>query len=173
MTYKCSDCEKEFSSARKLIGHKSVHRVGGRYSVSRKKPKNNIVHECVYCSVTFLHRHSSDNKYCSIKCKNDYVWDNITKPRLEKGLGGGGIHRYLKETRGDKCQECGQPSVHNGKPLTLQVDHIDGNSDNDLLDNLRLLCPNCHTQTPTHSRSGPEKKMTKRNIHLRKYRKGL
>jgi 5-methylcytosine-specific restriction endonuclease McrA len=88
-------------------------------------------------------------------------------------LGGRGVRRYLKETRGDQCEECGQTSFHNGKPLTLQVDHKDGNSDNDSLENLRLLCPNCHTQTPTHSRSGPEKKMTRRNIHLRKYRMGL
>lgn len=44
--------------------------------------------------------------------------------------------------------ECGI-SEWNGKPLTLQVDHVDGNCYNNLRDNLRFLCPNCHTQTET------------------------
>ena len=35
------------------------------------------------------------------------------------------------------------------KKLSLQIDHIDGNCENNKPDNLRLLCPNCHTQTDT------------------------
>lgn len=52
---------------------------------------------------------------------------------------------------GDTCVECGTGSEWNGKPLTLDLDHIDGNWKNNLPENLRLLCPNCHTQTPTYS----------------------
>lgn len=47
------------------------------------------------------------------------------------------------------CYECGSPPTHNNKTLTLQLDHIDGNSLNNELINLRLLCPNCHSQTKT------------------------
>lgn len=47
------------------------------------------------------------------------------------------------------CYECGQQSEWNGKPLVLQFDHIDGDPCNNNLDNLRILCPNCHTQTTT------------------------
>lgn len=36
-----------------------------------------------------------------------------------------------------------------GKPLVLELDHIDGNNQNDQRHNLRYLCPNCHSQTPT------------------------
>lgn len=54
------------------------------------------------------------------------------------------------------CEECGIGEEWNGKMLTLQLDHVDGDHKNNLLGNLRILCPNCHSQTITHSRkSGP------------------
>lgn len=48
-----------------------------------------------------------------------------------------------------KCEKCGQNDEWQGMPLTLQLDHKDGNSCNNVLTNLRWLCPNCHTQTDT------------------------
>lgn len=48
-----------------------------------------------------------------------------------------------------RCEEC-QITSHNGKPISLELDHIDGCSTNHHLENLRLLCPNCHSQTPTY-----------------------
>lgn len=47
----------------------------------------------------------------------------------------------------NQCYECNQPPTWNGKSLTLQLDHINGISDDNRLSNLRLLCPNCHSQT--------------------------
>jgi hypothetical protein len=48
----------------------------------------------------------------------------------------------------NKCSECGVEEW-NGKPLNIQLDHIDGDSHNHKFDNLRMLCPNCHSQTST------------------------
>ena len=59
------------------------------------------------------------------------------------------------------------------KKLSLQLDHIDGDSDNNKLHNLRLLCPNCHSQTSTFGNAGKGnryKKITKRNSYLREYK---
>lgn len=47
------------------------------------------------------------------------------------------------------CFECKIGTTYNGKSLRLQVDHINGNSLDDCLGNLRFLCPNCHSQTET------------------------
>lgn len=51
----------------------------------------------------------------------------------------------------EKCDICGILPEWCGKPLTLQLDHINGVSNDHRLINLRLLCPNCHSQTITYS----------------------
>jgi hypothetical protein len=55
------------------------------------------------------------------------------------------IKKGIKE---NKCEEC-HITDWNGKSLNMQLDHIDGNPHNHLLENLKMLCPNCHSQTET------------------------
>lgn len=49
-----------------------------------------------------------------------------------------------------KCYECGLTEWR-GKPLSLQLDHINGVNKDHRIDNLRFLCPNCHSQTDTYA----------------------
>ncbi len=46
----------------------------------------------------------------------------------------------------------GNDGIHNGKHLVMQLDHVNGNNTDHRLENLRMLCPNCHSQTETYSR---------------------
>lgn len=49
------------------------------------------------------------------------------------------------------CSICGLSGFWNNMPLSLQLDHINGIKTDNSLENLRLVCPNCHTQTKTFS----------------------
>jgi hypothetical protein len=61
------------------------------------------------------------------------------------------IKRLLRRGWQYACKECSL-STWRGEPLSLQLDHLNGVSNDNRLENLRLLCPNCHSQTETYCR---------------------
>lgn len=75
---------------------------------------------------------------CEVMTVNSkYSRSSLKKRLLDEGL--------LK----DVCYECGQPSVWNEKRLVLVLDHINGARNDNRIENLRMLCPNCNSQTDT------------------------
>ena len=78
------------------------------------------------------------------------VVELLSRMGYEKG-GRSHIKDRLIEERmlKNECAICGRRPEWCGKSLTLQLDHTNGDRTNWSVDNLRLLCPNCHSQTPT------------------------
>lgn len=69
--------------------------------------------------------HAKHPQYQSYKLKRRLFEENIKEP---------------------KCEECSLSSWQN-KRISFELHHIDGNGKNHLLSNLKILCPNCHSQT--------------------------
>jgi len=166
----CVFCSKMLDSKKKKFCNSSC---AAKYNnkIPKRKTKKQIAN-CLNCNTEFSFLESCSNgKFCSNKCSGEHKYKTISVTKIIEGVSNnvGALKRYLKETVGDVCVLCGQLPFHNGKQLTLQLDHIDGNSDNNELENLRLLCPNCHTQTDTWVSRNI--KNTKRNGYLGRYKK--
>ena len=114
--------------------------------------------KCANCSKA-IKKYSS--KYCSNKCQADYRYANYIikwKDGFADGSRGlntknlsGHIVRYVLSKYNNKCYRCGWSEVNSySNSIPLEIDHIDGNSENNTEINLVLLCPNCHSLTPTY-----------------------
>ena len=116
-------------------------------------------YECINCGVICKSGPSKKNKFCSGKCCGQYKYKQNIKKWLNgelTGLQPNGkktstfVKRYMVETFGEKCQLCDWSEInHATGKVPIQLDHIDGNFRNCKISNLQLLCPNCHSLTPT------------------------
>ena len=80
------------------------------------------------------------------------------------------IRRWLLEQKGEQCWQCGWNEKHPiGDSVPIEVDHIDGDHTNNIPSNLRLLCPNCHSLTPTYKNRN---KGNGRHERRQRYQKG-
>jgi len=71
----------------------------------------------------------------------------------------------IKERRCEICKN----DIWNEKPIPLELDHIDGEHSNNELENIRILCPNCHAQTDTYCSKNMNKKISIIKLEKKKY----
>ena len=107
------------------------------------------------------------NVFCSNKCCGEYKLKETKQRYLEGRVAERPVlRRLLTEELGYICTVCGV-SDYNNLPITLQVDHIDGDASNNMPYNLRLLCPNCHSQSPNFGGRNKGKGRAARGLPLR------
>lgn len=88
---------------------------------------------------------NSRNKYTAMSDEEFFInGQNRARNSIIKRLIEGNYKEY-------KCESCGI-NEWDGKPLKLQIHHINGNHSDNRVENIQLLCPNCHTQTDTYAR---------------------
>ena len=113
---------------------------------------------CVTCDETVTKENCS-GKYCSNKCQQQYQknkiiseWKKDHKTALRSGYRiKKTIRDYIFDKYDSKCAQCGWNSVNPiSNKIPLEIDHIDGDCTNNTENNLRLLCPNCHSLTPNY-----------------------
>lgn len=120
------DAAKDSLSCAQLLKKIGLRPVGGNYATMKKK----LFKLNVDCSHWTGHGWNKNKKL-----KN---WENYTRAFSAK--------KHLIKELGHKCEQC-LISVWYDKPIPLEVHHIDGDRTNNMLENLQLLCPNCHSFT--------------------------
>lgn len=128
----CQYCCKDLKNNGALVKHQN----GCKFNPNRKFYESNF---------RFLTKEqilnnkikSEESRIKNLKSQPFELWGRKLKEPL-----------ILEEQNGC-CAECKNEKVWNGKPLIFELDHIDGNNQNNKRENLRLLCPNCHSQTET------------------------
>lgn len=149
----CTYCGKEitgkYDKRRKFCSRRcaAIHR-----NINYHKEITNEIKICKNCG-----KEIKKGKYCSLKCMQEFKY----KEKLQLWLKGNNfvkkdyiipsfIKRYLFEKYENKCQRCGWGEINETTGLIpLQIHHKDGDCENNLIENLELLCPNCHSLTST------------------------
>lgn len=153
---KCKECGKETKtkfcsrSCSATYNNRGVRRHG----------KKQIKRNCLMCEVE-----TYNQKYCSNQCQINYQ----SKQNKELAIKENDIKnnvlgkKILIDMYGEQCSVCGLLNIWNGKELKLELDHINGIANDNRIENVRLICPNCHSQTDTYK--------AKNKTSTRKYRK--
>lgn len=109
------------------------------------------------------------NKYCD-ECAEKHVYNKVVS--LEHAKNDKIRKRILLEQKGHRCERCGLADWMD-QPIPVELDHIDGNSDNNSAENLRLICPNCHAQTETYKGANAGKNSSRQQMRRKRYADGL
>jgi len=105
--------------------------------------------KCLSCVQENKNKRNTTNTHCNKRCQQDYQYQQRIANWKDTGkVSKTAVKKYLAEEK-EGCWTCGI-TEHNNKPIVLELEHINGNSQDDSAENLSLICPNCHSQTDTY-----------------------
>ena len=151
ITKKCITCENTFESKKCDNRKFCSHSCSAKYSnSSRTINKKERIENCLNCDKKLK---SKNAQYCSNTCFSNYRTNEINKKIKEGDISfyEKRYKRYLIDNFGNKCMKCNWCEINETTGnIPIQLHHIDGNYKNNNLNNLILLCPNCHSLTSTY-----------------------
>lgn len=130
-------------SYRQVIGALGLRMAGGNYEQVKK----------------YIEEYSLDTKHFTGRAWNKGLkFGSNPRIPLEKILTINSTYQsfklknrlFLARLREPKCEECGWAKMSTDGRIPLELDHINGDRHDNRIDNLRILCPNCHSLQPTH-----------------------
>lgn len=169
-THKCERETYELNPVRCLQCNKPLdykHRNNKFCSSSCSATYNNLRREkkkrkCINCGNYIDYNPGYNKKFCCPECEKQYKYKNVDNDKINRWLNGENfivghsnlprfIRRYLMNLYNNKCQLCGwgETNIYSNT-IPLEIHHIDGDCTNNRLENLQLLCPNCHSLTKTN-----------------------
>lgn len=163
MSNLCGNCNIQLSENKKNNKFCS-NSCSAKFNNSKRKKKKRL---CVGCGNQITKR---GKKYCSNKCQSKAIWE-IKEQQIKdtgKVKGISQARRYLLD-QSKCCKICGNDSWL-GSPILLICDHINGNSSDWRIDNLRMICSNCDATTPYYKNKN---KGNGRAYRRKRYKLGL
>lgn len=166
MTFKILDLDKfklivsESISISECLKKMNLRPNGGNYITFKQRCKENLIDTSHFLGQGHLRNKQHSYNACSVKREyEDILIENSTYLSTFKLK-----RRLIKDNLLiNKCALCGLENEWNGLPISLQLDHKNGIRTDNRLENLRLLCPNCHSQTSTFA----GKNKTNNNINCK------
>lgn len=151
----CKKCGSIFTPSKGFVNYcskKCVHSRGPRSEETKSKIRNSLINNDkaiqsrtkYYSTEQYLVQRAALVKLLRDRGNDVIINSDFNDLSIERKK-----KRVLIEQE-FKCLHCGV-ETWNDKMLNLQLDHIDGNSTNNSRENLRCLCPNCHSQTDTYA----------------------
>lgn len=161
----CPECGKviPFEKRRNKFCSQSCSTRRANYGRVRVEIKHD--RECAHCGKI---KETLQNKYC-----DDCIADGVYNRAMSLDVCKSDRTRrfFLLRERGHRCEVCGLEEWC-GQPIPIELDHIDGDADNNTTENLRLICPNCHAQTDTYKGANAGKDSSRQKKRRRRYRDG-
>jgi hypothetical protein len=149
---KCKQCREQLSNIDIKKGKRFCNRkCSAIYNNILRGEKNSKTIECA-CGKLIKMKRYQNKKYCNSQCMGDDISkrasDNMIPIFLQGKITDRGTIKRVMLAMGveHKCQLCGLTDWL-GKPISMVLDHINGRADNNLPENLRLICHNCDSQT--------------------------
>lgn len=155
---KCATCDATFSYEKrknKFCNHSCAASFNNIGVVRNFNESNNLVSKCKNCCSKLIFNGKHKNVFCNAKCCNEYkintniqLWlDSPEKYNILPQY----VRKHLLSKANNQCCLCGWGELNpHSNTYPLIIDHIDGNSQNNIPQNLRVICPNCDSLTATY-----------------------